>query len=1184
MPDEAVQIAPPPAVLEPEGSRWLTTVLPALSSLGIVGFAIVSGSLLYIALGVGLSAVGVAAAIAARAGTTRSRRRRQEGLRRRYGEHLDGRHRQLRDLAERQRRGLHRVHPDPEDWGAVLAGTRLWERRPWDADFLTVRLGLGRAPLGVPIRLEPAAPATDEEEDLRCEAELLIAWHSHLDDVPIALDLKVATSAILSGPLERIRPLLRAMLVSLALTHAPGEVRLVTLLDADESHWAAQLPHVLAAVASVRELETVLGRVLGPTTTQRSPSTSEAVPLVVVVDAGLLVYEAGGADVLDRLVAAADEGLRLLVLSSAIVGPPDAARALISVDVDGCLVLRFSDGRPSTALARPDALDIATAGEVAAELARWRCPSAGAGWQAGAVLLSDLLAEMPRPSGHRLAVPIGRDLRGHPVELDLAEAAEGGNGPHGLIVGATGSGKSELLRALVAGLVTHLSPAEIALVCWDFKGGAAIAPFIDLPHVRGTVTNLEAEPRLVERAGRALLAEVRRRQRVLRDADVDGIAGYRKRQSDIPGELGPLPTLVLVVDEFTELLAAAPDLLELFLTIGRLGRSLGIHLVLASQRFDEGRLRGLESHLRFRVCLRTFSAADSHAVLGTAAAFHLPSTPGSGLFSVDGHEVRFEGAYPDDLARIVEQAGERWRNIVAPGDDVWPPALPAALPLDALLAGWRPRPLSAPVGLVDRPDEQRQDLLVADLTAGHLAVVGGPRTGRTTLLRTVIVSLAAATPPEALHVYAVDGGGGSLYGLAALPHVGAVCGIDDEDQVRQLLAMLVDLAARRRRQAPAAEGRPADVVLVLDGWGRFRQVYDDLTAAVAELAATGPQVGIRLVMTSSAWTEFRAGLREYLVSRWELRLGDPYESEHGKVRASGIPHDRPGRLLTPDGDEAQVATAGTALIATIASRGGRAAPPLLPLPARISIKELGETDKPVLGLGGPGADPVPLDVPGGDQHLLVVGDSGSGRSTTLRTLLTQLPTTDADLWIVDPRRSLLAFAELAAGYAYTGPGSGRLLDVLASRLRARLPAEGLTPWELLAGVPPGRAQILVIDDYDLIGGSSPGGFGGPLSPLVDLLAHSREIGLSLVIARRGGSAIRGGFDPGLQLLADLGVPAVLLSGDPSDGPVVAGVRPRPLPPGRGFLVRRGRSPVLLQVAEPGASTLAFRRRMNLANT
>lgn len=232
-----------------------------------------------------------------------------------------------------------------------------------------------------------------------------------------------------------------------------------------------------------------------------------------------------------------------------------------------------------------------------------------------------------------LRAPIGVDGDGQTVVLDIKESAQGGSGPHGLIVGATGSGKSELLRTLVTGLALTHSPELLSFVLIDFKGGAAFAPLQGLPHVSGLITNLADDAAMIDRVLAALMGEQQRRQRILRDAgNVDTVREYQIRRAAGAAApdgtpLEPLPTLLIVVDEFGELLSGRPEFAELFVQIGRVGRSLGMHLLMATQRLEEGKLRGLDSHLSYRICLRTFSAAESRTVIGTTDAYKLPRSP-----------------------------------------------------------------------------------------------------------------------------------------------------------------------------------------------------------------------------------------------------------------------------------------------------------------------------------------------------------------------------------------------------------------------------------------------------------------------------------------------------------------------------------------------------------------------------
>ncbi len=1167
-------IAAPPAALEPEGSKWATTLLPALSSLGVVGFAVVSGSALYLALGVGMAVLAIVATVGMRVAGTRTRRRRQEAVRARYSAHLDQRHTELAELAARQRQALTTVHPDPLEWPAVLAGARLWERRPSDDDFLSVRVGRGRRPLAGGVRCEPTPPAGDEEGDLRDEAELLVAVHAHVDDVPLALDLRVVHALGLVGPAPHVWPALRALVLGLALVHAPGEVTLAGLVPDEEAGWLAQLPHFWAPASDANHLARLVG--------ERAPSAGGNPPWSgrPVTHSGLVLVVSAAAcrpspAVLAEWTARPD--LTCLVIATDDEPLPPSLTGLALLDDDG-LTVRRADGSPPLVVARPDALGLREAGQLARELSGLRAADAESSSRRGPVRLRPLLEAPPSETmaaaspGH-LSVPIGRDLTDRRLDLDLAEAALGGSGPHGLLIGATGSGKSELLRTVIAGLVHRNSPAELGLVCWDFKGGAAVLPFMRLPHVRGTVTNLESEPRLLERADRSLQAEMRRRQRLLRDAGVDSVAAYRTTAA---AAAVPLPTLVLVVDEFSELLGAAPDLLDLFVSVGRLGRSLGIHLLLASQRLDDGRLRGLDSHLRYRICLRTFSAADSTAVLGDDAAHRLPAAPGGGLLAVDGEVTRFDAALADDLDALVAEAASRWAEAPVPDARLWHPPLPAELPPPAAVPG--PEPLCVTVGLVDRPDRQRRDPLEVDLASGHLAVVGAPRSGRSTAAAAVVGQLAATTSPQALQVYVLTDSTDAFAPVAEWPHVGSIGSIDDREQVAAVVDTLSALGRARGvgggggvhgGVAVTGDGFGA-VVLVVDGWARLRHTDESAADAVAELSASGRRRGLHLIVTGSGWGEFRAGLREHLAHRWELRLTDPYESEHGKARAAALPSDRPGRLLTPQGHEAHVAR--PVPCHDEPCRTAARAPALRALPPAVALGPLRLPGAVRLGVGGGLQEPVELDVARPGRHLLVAGDGGSGRSTTLRTVLTQLDDGDVDLWVLDRRRSLRSAVPPGARYAATPRAVAASLDALAELLRGRLPTDDAGPaWPvgppgsaapIALAVAPAATQVLVVDDYDLLPGV---GLAGGLGPLAELLPFADEVGLSVVLARRNGA--RGAYDQGWQLLVDGGCTGLALSGDPMDGAPFPGVRPQAFRPGRGLLVRPGSAPQLIHIAE-----------------
>ena len=850
----------------------------------------------------------------------------------------------------------------------------------------------------------------------------------------------------------------------------------------------------------------------------------------------------------------------------------------------------------------------------------------------------------PRAARDVLRVPIGVGAGGEPLHLDLKESAQGGMGPHGLVVGATGSGKSELLRTLVTALAVTHPPEELSFVLVDFKGGATFAGMAALPHVAGMITNLEDDLAMVDRMQASLEGELRRRQELLRAAgNLASVRDHRARRL-AGADLEPLPALVVIVDEFAELLSSRPEFIDLFVAIGRLGRSLGMHLLLASQRLDEGRLRGLESHLSYRIGLRTFSAAESRTVLGVPAAYSLPPEPGGGYLKVDTTVFeRFRAALvsgpyeaPEGAAPVLEPLPGavvpttmdvvvgRLRHAGKPAHQVWLPPLDAAYTLDQVLpgldvtgdrglvaTGWPAvGRLAVPLGLVDRPEDQARSVLVADLSGaeGNLAIVGAPQSGKSTLLRTLVASLALTHAPSEVQVYGVDYGGGTLGALEGLPHVGTVASRLDPERVRRVIGEVeailtareelfrsrnIDSTAtfRALRSSGALADQPlGDVFLVIDNWPALRSAFEDLDPVVVDIASRGLGYGVHVVVTAGRWMEIRSNLKDSLGGRLELRLTDPADSVVDRRTAVNVPVGVPGRGITKDRLHFQavlpridgvpgagdLGPAVAALVDRVRDEWpGEPAPPVRVLPTHLAASELpdpaADTEPGIpIGIGETDLAPVRLDLAGGDPHLLVLGDGESGKTTLLRTFLTQLcaRTTPAEtrVVVVDYRRTLLEVVPSEHLLAYTGavPAATDAIAKLRHNLVERLPGADLSPQQLRdRSWWSGPELYVVVDDYDLVVTAS----GNPLAPLLDLLAQGRDLGLHLVIARRVAGSSRALFEPVLQRVKELGSPGILLSGDRQEGPLLGPYRASEQPPGRGLLVRRKQAGTLVQIAD-----------------
>ncbi|WP_127502267.1 type VII secretion protein EccCa [Actinoplanes solisilvae] len=882
---------PPPRQRGTNNNLWLTLMLPLFSTVAMAGYLISYQKPLLIVLGVGFVVLSVLSTVAIRWQMTHSQDSATRRQRERYLEVLDEVRDEARALAAATRLAAVIRHPSPARLLPLAAGRRrTWERRMADPDFLRVRVGAGRGSLGGGIALAGRVdPMAENDQGLVAEAEAVVAANRTVGGQAAWLDLRGSGVVSLVGTPGDTRALARAMLCQVAVLHAPEDVLIaVATGGATDWGWATWLPHtfepgavseagVTSLVADDFELlsdflERERDRARDENRNRRigfGPTTSAARRLIVVLDGYRPDVSWARSPVLESLWAEAgpDLGITLVSLSERRAVEPSRVDARATVEPDGTLVLTGQADRFGTVEAgRADRIGPELAESIARRLTPLRLSLDREPVLSRITTLPEMLgvADVGRldPRQGRvepaddamLRVPIGVDGEGEAVLLDLKESAQRGMGPHGLVVGATGSGKSELLRTLVAGLAAKHSPELLSFVLIDFKGGATFAGVTELPHVSGLITNLADDLAMVDRVRAALEGEQQRRQQMLRDAgNVDSVRDYQIRQAaggtDADGRpLEPMPYLLIIVDEFGELLSGRPDFIDLFVQIGRVGRSLGMHLLLATQRLEESRLRGLQSHLSYRLCLRTFSAAESRAVIGTPDAYHLPPVPGSAFLKVGETEYRrfrvahVSGPYvpaeiaaadshsevtlvpltlraeavtaespakpaaPVDLDARTELAVvvDRLQGHDQPVHQVWLPPLPPAVPLDDLLGPIADSPerglnaelwpvlggLQVPVAVADLPLNQRQEPMILDLggKAGNVALVGAPQSGKSMFLRTLMLSIMLTATPDEAQLAVIDFGGGTLLPFADVPHVTGVASRLEPTRARRMLA------------------------------------------------------------------------------------------------------------------------------------------------------------------------------------------------------------------------------------------------------------------------------------------------------------------------------------------------------------------------------------------------------------
>ncbi|GAA4844267.1 type VII secretion protein EccC [Saccharopolyspora rosea] len=918
-----------------------------------------------------------------------------------------------REAADEQRLAREWVHPDPQTlWSvAMRRSRRMWERRPNDNDFCQVRVGRGAQRLETRLVPPQTGPVDELEPITTLALRRFVRAHSLVPELPIATSLRGFAAVGLQGDRELTRGLARAVLCQLAAFHAPDDVLIAVASSGrarTEWDWVKWLPHaqhptetdgigpMRLMAGSLRAIEEMLAEQLADRQRfQRNAAPPEGQPhIVILIDDAEISRE-------EQLVTEGGlAGVTMIDLSD-VLGPITARRGMRMVVEEDRIGARGGSGVEW--FGKPDSLTMAEATSLARQLAPYRIAGGvsaeadSGGYEPlttplnyieqlglnGDVVTFDLNeAWRARPRDELYRVAIGPGETGEIVHLDIKEGAAGGMGPHGLCIGSTGSGKSEFLRTIVLGLMATHSSDMLNFVLVDFKGGATFNGFETAPHVSANISNLEGANTLIDRMDDAIRGEMNRRQEVLAQAKAKDVWDYRKkRDAGDPWAQEPMPALFIVLDEFTELLEQQPEFAELFVMVGRLGRSLQMHLLLATQKLEEGKLRGLDTHLTYRIGLRTTSAADSRAVIGVPDAVDLPSTGGHGFLKHPNGMDRFRAAFvsgrlhqtsgarpasqsvavvtadkmprpfipdyvekPPEPEKPVEAVEEKKDKDDGPTDfevvirkitgqapqarQIWLPPLDVPPTLDGLLpplqatddrgytaAGYaNAGKLSAPVGLIDVPYHQRQDPLVLNLQSSHCAIVGGPLTGKSNAMRTIIAALALTNTPQEAQFYCIDLGGGLMAPMRNLPHVGGFGGRQNQDTVRRTIAEIKALIAQRealfqqhgidiaefrsrKRRGDFAEDPYGDVFLMIDGWRSFREDFESLEQDVLSIAAQGLTYGVHVVVSATRWAEIRPALKDLLGTRLELRLGDPSESEIGRKAAAKVPSGYPGRGL-----------------------------------------------------------------------------------------------------------------------------------------------------------------------------------------------------------------------------------------------------------------------------------------------
>ena len=826
----------------------------------------------------------------------------------------------IRTQAAQQLAAAEWSHPDPAALATVPGSRRQWERDPHDPDFLVLRAGRHQVPLATALRVNDTADEIDLEPVSHSALRSLLDTQRTVRDVPTGIDLaKVSRVTVLigaGGAEDEVRAALRAWIAQAVTWHDPtvlGVALAARDLESPDWSWLKWLPHVdipgeLDGVGPARFLSTdadELVAMLGPALADRPSFTGEPADALRHL---LIVVDDPDYDLNASALAPGRAGVTVVHCSAT---PPhreqysDPEKPILRIARGA--IERWQTGGWQPYIDSADQLGADEAAHLARRLSRWDSNPTHAGLRSAATRGATFTTLLgipdasqldvptlwaPRPRDDELRVPIGVTATGEPLIFDLKDEAEGGMGPHGLMIGMTGSGKSQTLMSILLSLLTTHSADRLIVIYADFKGEAGADSFRNFPQVVAVISNMAEKKSLADRFADTLRGEVARREVLLREAGrrvqgsaFNSVLEYENaRESGAAGtfDLPPIPTLFVVADEFTLMLADHPEYAELFDYVARKGRSFRIHILFASQTLDVGKIKDIDKNTSYRIGLKVASSSVSRQIIGVEDAYHIESgkehkgvgflVPAPGAAPIKFRSTYVDGIYeppqrakslvvhssPEpklftagmvepDLGTVIstgedeEAAGPPRKLIATIGEQLagygprapqlWLPPLDEPIPLTAVLARagvpqgqWR-----WPLGEIDKPFEMRRDPLVFDASssAGNMVIHGGPKSGKSTALQTFIMSAANLHSPREVTFYCLDYGGGQLRALEDLAHVGSVASALQPERIRRTFGELEQLLLSRQQRETFREkhGSAPD-----DGYGEVFLVIDNLYA------------------------------------------------------------------------------------------------------------------------------------------------------------------------------------------------------------------------------------------------------------------------------------------------------------------------------------------------------------------
>ena len=972
LPDEKVTISFPSQESEDHNRGLWLILMPPLMMLIVMGVVmIVQPRGIFILISIVMFTTTMVTSTVQYFKDKKKQKLRAERRLRVYTRYLEQKREELQELSAQQKKVLLYHYPSFEKMKHLTdqISDRIWERTMESEDFLHFRVGTASIPSSYEVKVNSSDMSNRDIDDLLEQSQELVDVYKSLDDLPLTIDLASGSMGLV-GKETVVKRELQQMIGQLAFFHSYHDIRFVAIFpekDYEEWEWMKWLPHFQLPHAYAKgfiyneqsrdQLLSSIYQLLRERDLDENKGKVRFTPhfVFIVTDRTLISEHV----ILEYLEGKTEQlGISTIFAADAKESLSENVHTLVKYinDHEGEILIQ-----QTKAVHTPFRLDEhkREGNERYARLLRSLDHQKGMNNSIPeTVSFLELLKareveELPisqnwltNQSSKSLAVPIGLKGKTDRVELNLHEKA---HGPHGLVAGTTGSGKSELLQTYILSLAVHYHPHEVAFLLIDYKGGGMAQPFKQIPHLLGVITNIEGSKNFSARALASINSELKKRQRLFDHYEVNHINDYTDLYKAGKAEK-PLPHLFLISDEFAELKNEEPDFIRELVSTARIGRSLGVHLILATQKPGGVIDNQIWSNARFKISLKVQDANDSKEILKNSDAANITVT-GRGYLQVGNNEVYelFQSAWSgapymedtvgaEDEVALVTDLGlvqisnvteevtsirkEKISEIEAVADHIV--ATQNEMKIAKLPSPWLP-PLSDRLsrnkqishtqnqfhlGLKDEPELQSQtDYVYNWIEDGNIGIFGSSGYGKSTTVLTLLFNFIDQFSPEELHYYIFDFGNSALLPLRQLPHTGDYFRLDEMRKIEKFMLFMRTEMERRKQlfserelsniklYNALVEDKLPIIYIVIDNFDLVKDEMPDQEAQFIQFARDGQSLGIFMILTATRINAIRQPLMNSLKTKVVHYLMDSSEQYSVLGRTPYENEPVPGRAL-----------------------------------------------------------------------------------------------------------------------------------------------------------------------------------------------------------------------------------------------------------------------------------------------